>query len=83
MATSSFEDRCVFHRRQNYYHFLDNLKTSLQKFYVQHHDLTDRYEISISQMIMDLLLFTYNISFLCQCYDFGRTVYMSKKAGVL
>jgi hypothetical protein len=51
MATSSFEDRCVFHRRQNYYHFLDNLKTSLQKFYVQHHDLTDRYEISISRII--------------------------------
>ena len=34
------------------------LKSSLQKFYGHHHDLVDRYEISISQMTIDLLHFT-------------------------
>ena len=34
------------------------LKPSLQTFYGRHHNLVDRYEISISQMTMDLLLFT-------------------------
>jgi hypothetical protein len=34
------------------------LTSSLQSFYDRHHDLVDRYEISISQMTMDLLLFT-------------------------
>ena len=34
------------------------LKSSLQTFYGCHHELLDRYEISISQMTMDLLLFT-------------------------
>ena len=34
------------------------LKSTLQKFYVRHHNLVDCYEISISQMTMDLLLFT-------------------------
>ena len=34
------------------------LKSSLQKFYGRHHNLADRYEISISKMTMDLLLFT-------------------------
>jgi len=34
------------------------LKSSLQKFYGRHHNLVDRYKISISQMTMDLLLFT-------------------------
>ena len=34
------------------------LKSSLQKFYGGHHNLVDRYEISIPQMTMDLLLFT-------------------------
>jgi hypothetical protein len=33
------------------------LTSSLQSFYDRHHDLVDRYEISISQMTMDLLLF--------------------------
>jgi hypothetical protein len=33
-------------------------KSSLQKFYGRHHNLVDRYEISISQKTMDLLLFT-------------------------
>jgi hypothetical protein len=31
---------------------------SLQKLYGRHHNLVDRYEISISQMTMNLLLFT-------------------------
>ena len=35
-----------------------SLKSSLQKFYGRHHNLVDHYEISISQMTMDLLLFT-------------------------
>jgi len=34
------------------------LKSSLQKLYGRHHNLVDRSEISISQMIMDHLLFT-------------------------
>ena len=34
------------------------LKSSLQKFYSSHHNLVDHYKISISQMTMDLLLFT-------------------------
>jgi hypothetical protein len=34
------------------------LKLSQQKLYGRHHNLVDRYEISISQMTMDLLLFT-------------------------
>jgi hypothetical protein len=33
------------------------LKSSLQKFYDRHHNLVDHYEISISQMTMELLLF--------------------------
>jgi hypothetical protein len=32
------------------------LKSWLRKFYSRHHDLIDRYEISISQMTMDILL---------------------------
>ena len=34
------------------------LKSSLQKYYGLHHNLVDRYEISISQMAMNLLLIT-------------------------
>jgi hypothetical protein len=34
------------------------LKSSLQKFYDRHHDLVDRYEISISQITMNRFLFT-------------------------
>ena len=34
------------------------LKSSLRKFYSRHHNLVDRYEISISQMTMNLLLIT-------------------------
>ena len=39
-------------------HVAPRLKSSLQKCYGRHHNLVDRYEISISQMTMDLLLFT-------------------------
>jgi hypothetical protein len=35
-----------------------NLKLLLHKLYGRHHDLIDRYDISISQMIMDVLIFT-------------------------
>jgi hypothetical protein len=38
-------------------YFAPMLWSSLQKFYSRHHDLADRYEISISKMTMDLLLF--------------------------
>ena len=34
------------------------LKSSLQQFHGHNHNLIDRYEISMSQMTMDLLLFT-------------------------
>ena len=34
------------------------LKSSIQQLYGRHHNLVDRYEISISQMTMYLLLFT-------------------------
>jgi hypothetical protein len=39
-------------------YFVPMLKSSLQKFYVRHHDLVDHYEISISQMTMDLFILT-------------------------
>ena len=39
-------------------HVTPRLKSSLRKFYGRHHNLVDRYEISISQMTMDLLLLT-------------------------
>jgi len=34
------------------------LKSPLQKFYGRHHDLVDRYKISMYQMKMDIFLFT-------------------------
>jgi hypothetical protein len=34
-------------------------QSSLQIFYGHHHNLVDLYEVSISQMTMDLLIFTY------------------------
>jgi hypothetical protein len=40
------------------------LRLSLQIFYGRYHNRVDRCEISISQMAMDLLLFTYMFSFL-------------------
>jgi hypothetical protein len=39
-------------------YFPPMLKSSLQKLYGGHHNLANRYEISISQKTMDLLLFT-------------------------
>jgi hypothetical protein len=33
---------------------LVKLKSSLRKFYGRHHDLVDRYGISVSQMTMDM-----------------------------
>jgi len=43
------------------------LKSSLRKLYGGHRKLVDRYEISISQMTMDLLLFTQMFSVLYHC----------------
>ena len=34
------------------------LKSSLQTFYGRHHEMVDHYDISISQMTMDILPFT-------------------------
>ena len=45
---------------------------SLQKLYGRHHNLVDRYEISISQMTMNLLLFTQMFSYLYHCQDSYR-----------
>jgi hypothetical protein len=46
------------------------VKSSLQKLYGLHHNLVDRYEISISEMTMDLLFFTYMFYFFYHCQDF-------------
>ena len=43
-------------RKQDY--VAPRLKSSLQQLYCRHQNLVDRYEISISQMTMDHLLFT-------------------------
>ena len=48
-------------------------KSSLHKLYVRYHNLVDRYEISISQKTMNLLLFYVDVSFLYHCHDFYRT----------
>ena len=44
----------------------------LQKLHGRHHNLVYSCEISISQMTMDLLLFTYMFSDLCNCQYFDR-----------
>ena len=49
------------------------LESFSQKLYGRHHNLGDRYEIAISQMTMELLLFTYMFSFFYHCQDFCRT----------
>ena len=60
------------------------LEYSSQKLYGRHHNLGDRYEIVISQMTMDLLLFTWMFSFFYHCQDFCRTwLYMSNTVCVL
>jgi len=45
----------------------------LEKLHGRHHNLVNRCEISISQMTMDLLLFTYMFSVLYNCQYFDRT----------
>jgi hypothetical protein len=40
-------------------YIVPRLKSSLQKFFGRNHELVDRYEISISQMTMNLFPFTY------------------------
>jgi hypothetical protein len=47
----------------------------------RHHDLVDRYEISISQMTMDLLLFVLPSITANTLPD--KTVYMSNTVGIL
>ena len=52
------------------------LQSSLQKLYGRHRNLVDPYEISISQMTMNLLFFTWMFYFLYHCQDFYRAVYI-------
>ena len=60
------------------------LKLSLQTFYGRHHNLFDRYEISISQMTMDFLLFCRSFPFSVTGKTFTvLTVYMCNTRGVL
>ena len=56
-------------KRINQGYIAPRLKSSLNKLY-RHHNLVDRYEISIFQMTIDLLHFTKMFSFLyhCQCF---------------
>ena len=56
------------------------LKSSLQKVYGRHHDLVDHYEISISQITMDLTFYVDFYSLLYHCQDFYQT---GKKQEVL
>ena len=57
------------------------LKSSLQKFYGRHHNLVDRYEISISQITMHLLVDVF-LSLSLSILLPELTVYMSNTAGV-
>jgi hypothetical protein len=59
------------------------LNSSLQRFYSRDHDLVDRYEISISQMTMDFLLFTYIFSSMTARLLPDVIVHMSNTVGVL
>ena len=59
------------------------LKSSLQRFYSRDHDLVDRYEISISQMTMDFLLFTYIFYSMTARLLPDVIVHMSNTVGVL
>jgi hypothetical protein len=49
------------------------LKSSPQQLYGRHHHLVDRYEISISRMIKDILPFMQMFAFLYHCRDFCQT----------
>jgi hypothetical protein len=55
-ACSSYQDRRLLLTRKllNQGFLLVKLKSSLRKFYGRHHDLVDRYGISVSQMTMDM-----------------------------
>ena len=55
---NDFLDRAQL-RKHDYVTFRLKLTSSVQKCYDRHHDMVDRYEISISQMTMDFSLFTY------------------------
>ena len=50
------------------------LKSSLQNFYGRHYELVDRYEISISQITIDLFAFTQICSFFFQRPDFDFSI---------
>jgi len=56
-----FLDRGLLLKRKllNQGFLLVNLKSSLRKFYGRHHDLVDRYGISVSQMTMDMFHLSY------------------------
>jgi hypothetical protein len=60
------------------------VKSSLQKLYSRHHEVADRYEISISRMTMDLWPF---MLFFCLSSNTDKTFtvldYMSNWADVL
>jgi len=45
----------------NQWFLLVKLKSSLRKFYGRHHDLVDRYGISVSQMITDVVHLPYTL----------------------
>jgi hypothetical protein len=49
------------------------LKSLLLKCYGHHHNVVDHYEISISQITMNLFIFYVDGSFLYHCQDFFRT----------
>ena len=42
---------------------LDKLKSSLRKFYGRHHDLVDRYGISVSQMTTDMFHLSWTLTY--------------------
>ena len=65
-------DQLLTQKLLNQGYVAPRLNSSLQKFYGRHHNLVDRYEISISQMTMNLLLFTQMFSYLYHCQDSYR-----------
>ena len=65
-------------------YFAPRLKSSLQKLYGRHHNLVDRYTISISQMTMDLnILRRYFLSSFTAKTLTDLIVYTSNMAGVI
>jgi hypothetical protein len=59
VINSNFLDRVqlLMQKLLNRGYVVPMLKSSLQKLYGRHYNLVDRYEISISQMTMDISLF--------------------------